>query len=334
MAELPPSVRHDVGQAFPAHARACQGGFYGDLVVPVSYEPGRAVDIRIESERGSPPLHVASYACSSSSAAPARVRAYDLHALLQDPASGVSLAGQELGDDGARDSGTARMIAGVPHFHPAGHAPVFRLSEDGTTHPYSAKARELIASSAGLVLDYGAGIKPLDQLCTRAVNLDVFHYRNIDVVSSYPTLPFKDGIFELVVSQAVFEHLADPRRAARECFRVLEPGGRLLVETAFMQPLHGDPSHFFNMTAHGLREVLGDFTIEDIGVLSHQQPSYGLMMQLEAVLPLIKRGAWATRLSAFVNELHQHGEQLDADLGELGREILAAGVYAVARKKV
>ncbi len=38
-------------------------------------------------------------------------------------------------------------------------------------------------------------------------------------------LPFPDGYFDAVFAHALFEHIAEPVRAAREIFRVLKPGG-------------------------------------------------------------------------------------------------------------
>lgn len=44
-------------------------------------------------------------------------------------------------------------------------------------------------------------------------------------------LPFPNASFDLAVSFAVFEHVQDQRRVAREVFRVLRPGGRIHFET-------------------------------------------------------------------------------------------------------
>ncbi len=42
-------------------------------------------------------------------------------------------------------------------------------------------------------------------------------------------LPFPDGVFDMVLSHEVLEHVADDRMAAREMIRVLRPGGRAVV---------------------------------------------------------------------------------------------------------
>ena len=45
-------------------------------------------------------------------------------------------------------------------------------------------------------------------------------------------LPFRDRSFDLVLSHAVIEHVADAGRYLRECRRVLEPGGRMYLSTS------------------------------------------------------------------------------------------------------
>jgi SAM-dependent methyltransferase len=45
-------------------------------------------------------------------------------------------------------------------------------------------------------------------------------------------LPFADGTFDLVLSHAVIEHVADAPLYLRECARVLAPGGRIYLSTA------------------------------------------------------------------------------------------------------
>ncbi len=46
------------------------------------------------------------------------------------------------------------------------------------------------------------------------------------------SLPFADGSFDLVLSHAVIEHVADPAAYMREARRVLAPGGVMFLQTA------------------------------------------------------------------------------------------------------
>jgi SAM-dependent methyltransferase len=45
-------------------------------------------------------------------------------------------------------------------------------------------------------------------------------------------LPFRDGVFDLVFSHSVIEHVASAEAYLRECHRVLRPGGVLYLSTA------------------------------------------------------------------------------------------------------
>jgi SAM-dependent methyltransferase len=219
----------------------------------------------------------------------------------------------------------------VPHFYPAGKPCAVRLTERGTTHPYSAQAQQLIETSR-LALNFGAGIQTKDRLHDHVVNLDAIHFPWIDVVNTCRSLPFQDSVFDAVISQAVFEHLPDPFFAAREVYRVLRSGGRALIDTAFMQPFHGDPDHYFNMTCSGLRQIMQGFQIEELGVRSYQNPSLGLIMQIEAVLPFVSSADWRNRLNQALPIIKRDGDSFDSCLGEVGRETIAAGVYVLARK--
>jgi SAM-dependent methyltransferase len=73
-----------------------------------------------------------------------------------------------------------------------------------------------------------------------------------------------------------FEHYRDPVRAAQEIWRVLKPGGRLLLRTAFLQPIHEEPFHFFNCTRYGLEQWLANFEIDEIRVSENFNPIHSL----------------------------------------------------------
>ena len=310
--------RPDVGRAYPDRPLAGLCGWRGDLVLPPDLPRGAKVRAALRARNAggaSIELMERTYQVSEEPRASRRRElALDLSAILHDP-GGLSLE-----------------IEGVPHFHPAGRLPVVRLSERGVTHPYGPMALDVIERTKGPVLDFGAGIKRDEDLRGHVVNLEAVHLRHVDVVSTHRTLPFRSEVFDAAISQAVFEHLADPFLAARELFRVLRPGGVVVIDTAFLQPFHGDPDHYFNMTRPGLREIMSGFEIEECGIHPYQNPSLGLIMQLEAGLPFLAEGVWRDRVVVWLDALKREGGDLDRALGAAGREILAAGVFVRARK--
>lgn len=122
--------------------------------------------------------------------------------------------------------------------------------------------------SDGLILELGAGI----DVCTHPnlVKTDAFVYSSdLDYVVDAHAMPFEDNTFDYVYSLAVFEHLHTPWVAAKEIFRVLKPGGKVYVLTAFMQHLHGYPHHYFNMTTMGAERIFSDFEIIHSGPSPH-----------------------------------------------------------------
>lgn len=51
------------------------------------------------------------------------------------------------------------------------------------------------------------------------------------VIQPDEPLPFADGAFDLIVSDFVFEHIADPALVSKELRRILKPGGWICART-------------------------------------------------------------------------------------------------------
>jgi SAM-dependent methyltransferase len=87
-----------------------------------------------------------------------------------------------------------------------------------------------LAEEAALVV----GIDPADRFQNAGVRLG--HERGIRhltfALADGMYLPFPGGCFDLVLSHAVIEHVADAPLYLRECARVLAPGGHLYLSTA------------------------------------------------------------------------------------------------------
>jgi SAM-dependent methyltransferase len=93
------------------------------------------------------------------------------------------------------------------------------------------------------------------------------------------TLPYADGAFSIVTSQAMFHHAADPAATLAEMTRVCAPGGRIAVSDLTPAPeksaafdaieILRDPSHAHALTLaelRGLGEALG---LEEVAVRTH-----------------------------------------------------------------
>lgn len=127
----------------------------------------------------------------------------------------------------------------------------------------------------GLILDCGAGFRSV--YFENVVNYEVVDYPSTDVIGIGEELPFKDASFDGVFSLAVLEHVRDPFKCAKEIARVVKPGGFLVCCVPFLQPLHGYPNHYFNMSHQGLRSLFEDsFDIEWQHVLDSGLPIWTL----------------------------------------------------------
>jgi SAM-dependent methyltransferase len=78
------------------------------------------------------------------------------------------------------------------------------------------------------------GIDPIDRFGQAGVTLARERHRgNLHFLrADGMALPFKSGTFDLVLSHAVIEHVADAPRYLRECRRVLRAGGHFYLSTA------------------------------------------------------------------------------------------------------
>jgi SAM-dependent methyltransferase len=131
------------------------------------------------------------------------------------------------------------------------------VSGEGTdisSHGYDPFANDLIQKcSTGWVLDCGAGSR--SEFLPNVVNFEIVAYPSTDVMGVAEELPFKDESFDGVLSLSVLEHVKDPFRAAKEIARVLKPGGQVYCVVPFLQPFHGYPHHYYNMTYMGLANL-------------------------------------------------------------------------------
>ncbi|HEU0080904.1 MAG TPA: glycosyltransferase [Candidatus Paceibacterota bacterium] len=115
------------------------------------------------------------------------------------------------------------------------------------------------------VIDVGSGPERLGK---EFINVDVFPFPEVDVVSDATQLPFKDGSIDAAVSESLFEHVPDAYKVAREMVRVVKPGGYIYVSAPFMHPYHASPDDFNRWTTSGLKHMFSDLEVVECGVRS------------------------------------------------------------------
>ena len=113
-------------------------------------------------------------------------------------------------------------------------------------------------------LDIGAQNGPYAVHFPRRIALDIRRAMGVQIIGDAQSLGIADSSFEVVLCTEVLEHLPEPQRAIDEIFRVLAPGGQLLLTTRFLFPIHDAPHDYFRFTKYGLRHLLRRFEILEL----------------------------------------------------------------------
>jgi len=115
---------------------------------------------------------------------------------------------------------------------------------------------------SGSMLDFGCGSKPYKNLfknCQNYLSIDVLSDKeNVkpDIFYNGTKLPFADNIFDSILCTEVFEHVEKLDDIINELYRVLKPGGRMIVTTPFMCMEHEMPYDFRRLSFNGLSNLM------------------------------------------------------------------------------
>ncbi|HWH16690.1 MAG TPA: class I SAM-dependent methyltransferase [Candidatus Paceibacterota bacterium] len=188
------------------------------------------------------------------------------------------------------------------------------------------------------VLDIGSGGSGYGRYFPNRITLDVDPARNPQVIGDAHELPFEDGRFAVILCTEVLEHLSNPPKAISEMHRVLAPGGKLILSTRFLYPLHDVPHDYYRYTEFGLRHLFREW--KEVTILPEASTfrTLGILLQ-RIILQTEVRGGKVTK--ALLLALAYLCTRLDwltkAEYGDIGRtrkvhEILSSGYYVTARK--
>ena len=103
---------------------------------------------------------------------------------------------------------------------------------------------------------------------SKIINLDIKQGSNVDIVADAMNMPIKEKSYDMVICQAVLEHISNPQKAIAEIKRVLKPNGILYCTIPFLQGYHADPYDYQRLTLKGGELLLKDFKIIKKGVSS------------------------------------------------------------------
>jgi SAM-dependent methyltransferase len=117
------------------------------------------------------------------------------------------------------------------------------------------------------VLNLGSGIGQFDHYLSKEIkliNLDIVPLKkNLHVIGDAHFMPFKNECFDIIYSIAVLEHVKKPWIVADEIFRVLHPGGHVVLELPFLNVIH-DEYDYFRFTDKGIRSLFDESRFDSI----------------------------------------------------------------------
>lgn len=185
----------------------------------------------------------------------------------------------------------------------------------------------------GKVLNAGAGWRDVSHLVEgELVNQDITYdgdeRTNIQIYSPLHHIPVESDYFDAILCIAVLEHVENPEEVVPELYRVLKPGGHLILEVPFLQPEHKVPTDFQRYTKDGLVRLVvhHGFRVEGIkGLFTVYHTLYWqvflwlhlkknilyLLMRVMLLRPLL----WAARRSQTYSDRLATGFQLIAVKG-------------------
>ncbi|MFA6136371.1 MAG: methyltransferase domain-containing protein [Candidatus Paceibacterota bacterium] len=96
--------------------------------------------------------------------------------------------------------------------------------------------------------DRGKFIKPKNNV-KKWIFADIDPSYNPDVVLDVSDMkPIKSNSIDVILATELFEHVAEPQKGIKECFRVLKKGGIFIISAPFLYRIHADPDDFQRWT--------------------------------------------------------------------------------------
>jgi SAM-dependent methyltransferase len=196
----------------------------------------------------------------------------------------------------------------------------------------------------GVLYDLGAGESPYRDFFLRHADAYVaidwsgsLHETKPDIEANLnEALPIDSEVADTVVSLSVLEHLCEPQTMLNEAFRVLRPGGAIVLQVPFQWSVHEAPHDHYRYTPYGLEYIFKKAGFQDIRV----EPQAGFF-----TMTVLKWNYFTLRfvagprpvrilLTALLSVFWHLGQLLAPLFDKLDRnwELEAPGYFVTARK--
>ena len=212
---------------------------------------------------------------------------------------------------------------------------------------YDTLDRALLGTSSlfrGVLYDLGCGESPykdwLSQCVDRYVGVDwseSSHQATADVVANLnEPLPIEDEVADSLLSISVLEHLREPQVMLREAWRILKPGGDLVLQVPWQWMIHEAPHDYYRYTPYGLQHLLGQAGFTEVEIIPQAGAVTTIVLKLNYFsLRLIRGPRWfRVVVRALLSMGWYLGQLLAPLLDRLDRNWAteAPGYFVTARK--
>jgi len=160
----------------------------------------------------------------------------------------------------------------------------------------------------------------------------------LDIISDITSIPITDNSFDAIMCVEVFEHIPEPAKAVKEFYRILKPGGKLILTVPFCSLNHFAPYYFANgYSKYWHEKILSeyDFEIEEMKFngnffeyLAQEVRRIPKVQSTYTNLNLTKNILFRLNQLYFLRTLNKL-----SGAGQRSEELLCLGIHVLAKKK-
>ena len=109
------------------------------------------------------------------------------------------------------------------------------------------------------------------------VGIDIRPGKGVDEVGNIENTRYKDESIGTILMLDTLEHIQNPIKAVNEAYRILKPGGILIISTVMNCPIHSYPHDYWRFSPECLRMLLKNFESSFIDYTGDCMFPYGLV---------------------------------------------------------